>query len=78
MVQKEVSADVQEWRPDPGAHVARTIATRRAERYARYSTAANTARIKHLHGVILVGHSYGGMVITGVVDSVPERIAHLV
>jgi pimeloyl-ACP methyl ester carboxylesterase len=33
---------------------------------------------KHLHGVILVGHSYGGMVITGVVDSVPERIAHLV
>ena len=33
---------------------------------------------KHLHDVILVGHSYGGMVITGVVDQVPERIAHLV
>jgi pimeloyl-ACP methyl ester carboxylesterase len=33
---------------------------------------------KKLHGVILVGHSYGGMVITGVVDQVPERIAHLV
>ena len=33
---------------------------------------------KHLHGVILVGHSYGAMVITGVVDQVPERIAHLV
>jgi pimeloyl-ACP methyl ester carboxylesterase len=33
---------------------------------------------KHLQGVILVGHSYGGMVITGVVDAVPERIAHLV
>ena len=33
---------------------------------------------KNLHGVILVGHSYGGMVITGVVDEVPERIAHLV
>src|ERR1051326_7088998 len=33
---------------------------------------------KHLHGVILVGHSYGGMVITGVVDQVPQRIAHLV
>ena len=31
-----------------------------------------------LQGVILVGHSYGGMVITGVVDQVPERIAHLV
>ncbi len=33
---------------------------------------------KNLHGVILVGHSYGGMVITGMVDAVPERIAHLV
>jgi pimeloyl-ACP methyl ester carboxylesterase len=33
---------------------------------------------KDLHGVILVGHSYGGMVITGVVDQAPERIAHLV
>ena len=33
---------------------------------------------KDLHGVILVGHSYGGIVITGVVDQVPERIAHLV
>ena len=31
-----------------------------------------------LHGVILVGHSYAGMVITGAVDAVPERIAHLV
>ena len=33
---------------------------------------------KDLHGVILVGHSYGAMVITGVIDAVPERIAHLV
>ena len=33
---------------------------------------------KNLHGVMLVGHSYGGMVITGVVDQVPERIAHVV
>ena len=33
---------------------------------------------KNLHEVILVGHSYGGMVITGVVNAVPERIAHLV
>lgn len=31
-----------------------------------------------LHGVVLVGHSYGGMVITGAVDQAPERIAHLV
>jgi len=28
--------------------------------------------------VILVGHGYGGMVITGTVDRVPERVGHLV
>ncbi len=33
---------------------------------------------RDLRGVILVGHSYGGMVITGVADAVPERVAHLV
>ena len=31
-----------------------------------------------LRQVILVGHSYGGMVITGVVDRVPDRIGHVV
>lgn len=31
-----------------------------------------------LQNVILVGHSYGGMVITGVADRVAERIANLV
>ncbi|HEX9036016.1 MAG TPA: alpha/beta hydrolase family protein [Ktedonobacterales bacterium] len=33
---------------------------------------------KDLHGVILVGHSYGGMVITGAVDQASERIERLV
>jgi pimeloyl-ACP methyl ester carboxylesterase len=28
--------------------------------------------------VIVVGHSYGGNVITGVADRAPERLAHLV
>jgi len=31
-----------------------------------------------LRTVILVGHSYAGMVITGVAEEVPERLAHLV
>jgi transposase len=35
----EAPVAVQEWRPDPGKHVARTIATRRAERGARYQQA---------------------------------------
>jgi pimeloyl-ACP methyl ester carboxylesterase len=31
-----------------------------------------------LRGVVLVGHSSGGMVITAVADQVPDRLAHLV
>jgi pimeloyl-ACP methyl ester carboxylesterase len=31
-----------------------------------------------LSDVVLVGHSYGGMVVSGAADRVPERIAHLV
>jgi pimeloyl-ACP methyl ester carboxylesterase len=33
---------------------------------------------EELRDVILVGHSYGGFVITAVADRVPERLAHLV
>ena len=36
------------------------------------------ADYEDLHDVVLVGHSYGGMVITGVADRVPERIGQLV
>jgi pimeloyl-ACP methyl ester carboxylesterase len=31
-----------------------------------------------LHDVVLVGHSYGGMVITGVADRIPDRIQRLI
>jgi len=33
---------------------------------------------ENLTDIVLVGHSYGGMVITGVADRIPERITHLV
>jgi pimeloyl-ACP methyl ester carboxylesterase len=33
---------------------------------------------KNLKDVVLVGHSYGGMVITGVADQVPDKIRRLV
>jgi pimeloyl-ACP methyl ester carboxylesterase len=33
---------------------------------------------EELNGIVLVGHSYGGMVITGVAEQIPDRIAHLV
>lgn len=38
----------------------------------------NTLVYEDLRGVVLIGHSYGGMVITGVADQVPDRISHLV
>jgi pimeloyl-ACP methyl ester carboxylesterase len=31
-----------------------------------------------LDGIVLVGHSYGGMVVTGVADAVPDKIAALI
>ena len=39
---------------------------------------ANVLRWEDLHDVVLCGHSYGGNVITGVVEAVPDRIAALV
>jgi pimeloyl-ACP methyl ester carboxylesterase len=35
-------------------------------------------RCEGLTDVVLVGHGYGGMVISGIVDRVPERVVHLV
>ena len=37
-----------------------------------------TLEYEDLRDVILVGHSYGGMVATGVGDRVPDRVRHLV
>jgi pimeloyl-ACP methyl ester carboxylesterase len=38
----------------------------------------NVLRFEALEDVILVGHSYGGMVVSGVADRAPERIAMVV
>lgn len=38
----------------------------------------NVILFERLEHVILLGHSYGGMVVTGVADRVPDRIARLV
>jgi pimeloyl-ACP methyl ester carboxylesterase len=38
----------------------------------------NLIRWEELSGVILCGHSYGGSVVTGVADRIPDRIASLV
>ncbi|MCT2533510.1 alpha/beta fold hydrolase [SAR92 clade bacterium H231] len=38
----------------------------------------NTITYEQLDQIILVGHSYGGMVITGVMNQVPEKIKHAI
>ena len=38
----------------------------------------NVIKYEDLDNIILVGHSYGGMVISGVADKVPEKIKHIV
>ena len=38
----------------------------------------NVILFEDLHDIILMGHSYGGMVITGVADRLPDRIRRLV
>jgi len=38
----------------------------------------NLIVMEDLHDVILVGHSYGGIVIEGVADRIPERLSKLV
>ncbi len=38
----------------------------------------NHILFKNLHSIVLVGHSYGGMVITGVMDRIPGRIKHAI
>ena len=38
----------------------------------------NTILYEDLRDIILVGHSYGGMVISGVADRIPDRIKRLV
>ncbi|GJD49476.1 Haloalkane dehalogenase [Methylobacterium crusticola] len=39
---------------------------------------ASLIEMEDLTGAVLVGHSYGGMAVTGVADRMPERIHHIV
>lgn len=38
----------------------------------------NTILFEELRDIVLVGHSYGGMVITGVADRVPDRLKRII
>lgn len=71
-----------------GAKVHRVNLTGLGERYhlshsdinlsVHITDVVNTILFERLDAVVLVGHSYGGMVITGVADRLPERITKLV
>jgi len=39
---------------------------------------ANVIAAEELSNIVLVGHSFGGLAISGVADAMPERIRHLV
>ena len=54
------------------------LATPAANLTTHVTDIVNVLRYEDLHDIVLVGHSYGGMVITGVVEQEAERIKHLV
>jgi pimeloyl-ACP methyl ester carboxylesterase len=54
------------------------LATPDIDLYTHILDVANVLIYEDLRDVVLVGHSYGGAVVTGVAEQVPERIAKLV
>ena len=81
---KEVGALLQQ----RGHHVYRPTLTGQGDRMHLASASVdlnthiqdivNVINFEDLHDVTLVGHSYGGMVIAGVADRIPERIKCLI
>ncbi|MHA7130855.1 alpha/beta hydrolase [Algoriphagus namhaensis] len=71
-----------------GAQVYRPTLTGQGERvhlasekvglYTHILDIVNTILFEDLHEIVLVGHSYGGMVITGVADQIPDRIQKII
>jgi pimeloyl-ACP methyl ester carboxylesterase len=54
------------------------LATPQVDLSTHIQDVSNAIWYEDLTDIILVGHSYGGMVVTGVADRMPERIQHLV
>jgi len=46
--------------------------------YTHIDDICNLIRFEDLHDVVLACQSYGGMVATGVMDRMPERLSHLI
>ncbi|HQR22017.1 MAG TPA: alpha/beta hydrolase [Burkholderiaceae bacterium] len=56
----------------------RHLLTRKIELEDHIQDICEVLFMEDLHDVVLVGHSYGGMVITGAADRMPARVRHLV
>ena len=54
------------------------LATREVDLDTHIADVTNLLRFEDLRDVILVGHSYGGLVVTGVADRMPDRVRRLV
>lgn len=54
------------------------LATRDVDLCLHVEDLASVLRYEDVHRVVLAGHGYGGMVITGAADREPARIHHLV
>lgn len=54
------------------------LATPETNLHTHIEDVANTLIYEDVREVVLVGWSYGGMVVTGVADRVPDRLANLV
>lgn len=54
------------------------LATKEIGLYTHINDVVNMILYEDLRDIVLVGHSYGGMVVTGVADSLADRIKHMV
>ncbi len=54
------------------------LATKEVGLDTHINDVVNTILFEELNDIVLVGHSYGGMVVTGVADRVSDRIARLI
>src|SRR5829696_5503835 len=54
------------------------LASPRVDLETHIEDVVNVLRYEDLSGVVLVGWSYGGMVVAGAADRAPERVSHIV
>jgi pimeloyl-ACP methyl ester carboxylesterase len=53
------------------------LASREVDLDSYIADVVNVIEFEDLQGVVLIGHSYAGLVVTAVADRVPERISLL-